>query len=82
MKNSQIAVQLWTLRNFLKTPADVVETFRKVRKIGYEAIELAGLPPMDEAEIVRIADGDLHLTKPSNSFSGFRSHDVSAHRHC
>lgn len=58
MKNSQIAVQLWTLRNFLKTPADVVETFRKVRKIGYEAIELAGLPPMDEAEIVRIADGE------------------------
>ena len=48
MKNSQIAVQLWTLRNFLKTPADVVETFRKVRKIGYEAIELAGLPPMPD----------------------------------
>ena len=51
MKTEQIAVQLYTLRDFTQTPADFAATMHRVREIGFHAVELAGtagLPP-DEA---------------------------------
>jgi sugar phosphate isomerase/epimerase len=58
MKTEQIAVQLYTLRDFTKTPTDFATTMKRVREIGYDAVELAGtagLPPADAAKIVRDA---------------------------
>lgn len=58
MKTEQIAVQLYTLRDFTATPADFAATLRRVREIGYHAVELAGtagLPPAGAAKIVRDA---------------------------
>ncbi len=56
MTESTIAAQLYTLREFTQTPAAIAETFRKVRAIGYEAVQLSGLGPIDPAELKRIAD--------------------------
>ena len=61
MKKSQLAAQLYTLREFLKTPADVAKALPKVREIGYEAIQVSGMGPIDEAELVKIAN-DCGLT--------------------
>ncbi len=61
MKKSQLAAQLFTLRDFIKTPADVAKTLPKVREIGYEAIQVSGMGPIDEAELVKIAN-DCGLT--------------------
>ena len=38
IKHSQLAAQLYTLRDFLKTPEDVEKSLAKVKAIGYEAI--------------------------------------------
>ena len=56
MKTEQIAVQLYTLRDFTETPDDFAATIKRVREIGYHAVELAGtagLPPAEAAKIVR-----------------------------
>ena len=56
MTTEQIAVQLYTLRDFTETPDDFAATIKRVREIGYHAVELAGtagLPPAEAAKIVR-----------------------------
>ena len=54
MKLSQVALQLYTLRDHLKTPADIRRTLKKVKAIGYPAVQASGLGPIPEAELVEI----------------------------
>ena len=56
MKLSQVALQLYTLRDYTKTPADIRHTLKKVRAIGYEAVQASGMGPIDDAELVEILD--------------------------
>lgn len=58
MQIEQVAVQLFTLRDYLKTPADIATTLKKVRAIGYQAVQISGMGPIDEADLVRILDGE------------------------
>ncbi|CAN5572309.1 sugar phosphate isomerase/epimerase [soil metagenome] len=58
MKLSQIALQLYTLRDYLKTPADVAATLKKVRSIGYETIQVSGMGPIPEADLMTICKGE------------------------
>ena len=58
MKKSQIAAQLWTVRNFLKTPGDIAATLAKIKKSGFDAVQLSGLGPIDDLELVKILDGE------------------------
>jgi sugar phosphate isomerase/epimerase len=55
---SVIAAQLYTLREFTKTPADIRETMKKVSKIGYKAVQLSALGPIDPKELKEIVDGE------------------------
>jgi sugar phosphate isomerase/epimerase len=54
MKLSQVAIQLYTLRDFCKTAADLAATAKKVRAIGYTAVQISGVGPIPEAELVAI----------------------------
>lgn len=54
MRIHQVAAQLYTLRNHLKTPADIASTLKKVRQIGYRAVQVSGMGPIEEAELARI----------------------------
>ena len=68
MKTTQIALQLYTLRDFTATPDDFSMTMHRVREIGYHAVELAGtagLPPAEAAKIVR--DADLQICSSHES---------------
>jgi sugar phosphate isomerase/epimerase len=68
MKTEQIAVQLYTLRDSSQTPADFAATMKRVREIGFHAVELAGtagLPPAEAAKIVR--DTDLKICSSHES---------------
>jgi len=59
MKINQVALQLYTLREFCKTAADYAATLKKVRAAGYESIQLSGVSadiPM--AEVRHIADNE------------------------
>ena len=58
MAESAIAAQLYTVREFLKTPADIAVSLKKVRRIGYEAVQCAGLGEIAPNELRRIADGE------------------------
>ena len=50
-KKPVIAAQLYTLRDFLKTPADIVKTMARVKKIGYDTAQISGVGPIDPAEL-------------------------------
>lgn len=49
-----IALQLYTLRDHTKTPADVAKTFARVKKIGYDAVQCSALGPIEPKELATI----------------------------
>jgi sugar phosphate isomerase/epimerase len=49
-----IAAQLWTVREFTKTPAEFAEALKKVRGIGYRAVQLSGHGPIEAKELRKI----------------------------
>jgi len=55
MKISQVAAQLYTVRDFCRTPDDIARTLEKVRAIGYEAVQTSGLGPIENADLLRLA---------------------------
>ena len=56
--NSGIAAQLYTLREFLATPADIATTLRRVKQIGYPAVQLSGLGPIETRELANMLQGE------------------------
>jgi sugar phosphate isomerase/epimerase len=58
MPSSQIACQMYTLRDFTKTPADIAVTLKRVKKIGYDAIQVSAFGPIDAKELSSILKGE------------------------
>lgn len=58
MPQTQIGAQLYTLRDHLKTPADIAKTLHRVRQMGYEAVQVSGLGPIEAPELAKILDGE------------------------
>ena len=58
MKRNQIAVQLYTLRDHLKTPGEVAESLGKVRRIGYQTVEIAGIGKVHDDELLKMLQGE------------------------
>lgn len=58
MKIEQVALQLYTLRDQLKTPVDIAASLKKVRAIGYQAVQVSGMGPIAESELMTILDGE------------------------
>lgn len=58
MTIDQIAAQLYTVRDHCRTAADLAATARKLRAIGYRAVQLSGLGPIPDAEILAILHGE------------------------
>jgi sugar phosphate isomerase/epimerase len=58
MKINQVAIQLYTLRNHCKTPADFASTIKRVRDIGYQSVQISGVCAMPESETVAILKGE------------------------
>jgi sugar phosphate isomerase/epimerase len=52
MRHDQIALQLYTVRQLAAT--DLSGTLRAVAAAGYRAVEIAGLPEIDPAELARL----------------------------
>lgn len=52
----QIAAQLYTLREYLKTPEDVAATLKKVKQIGYNAVQVSGIGPIDSRVVKDLCD--------------------------
>ena len=48
MELAQIAAEMYTIRDQMKTPAELAAALAKLRKIGYRAVEVGGLPVSDK----------------------------------
>lgn len=53
---TQIAAQLYTVRDFCKTAKDFEESLRKLKEIGYDVVQISGIGPIPYSEIKRILD--------------------------
>jgi sugar phosphate isomerase/epimerase len=58
MPDTCLAAQLYTLRDFLKTPADIAQSLKKVAAIGYRSVQLSAVGPIDNRELKKILDGE------------------------
>lgn len=54
----KVSAQLYTLREFLKTPEQIARSLQKVREIGYRSIQVSGIGPIDDRELKRMADAE------------------------
>ncbi|MCL1856147.1 MAG: sugar phosphate isomerase/epimerase [Kiritimatiellaeota bacterium] len=51
MSKYRVAVQMYTVNQFLKTPAEVRSTLAKFRKAGYDAAQICAVCPMPPKEL-------------------------------
>jgi sugar phosphate isomerase/epimerase len=58
MKIEQVGAQLYTLREHLKDSAQIAQTLKKVRQIGYRAVQVSGMAAIEESELCRILEGE------------------------
>lgn len=58
MRLNQLAAQLYTVRDFCKTAADLAVTAQNLRTIGYTAVQVSGIGPIPDDEVRRIMDGN------------------------
>ena len=61
MKLNEIAITLYTVRNFCQTEKDLQNTLRKIKKIGYNAIQVSSIGPIDPKDVKKMCD-DIGLT--------------------
>ncbi len=59
---TQIAAQLYTIRDHIKTRADFEASMSKIRAIGYQAVQTSALGDISDADVARItADNGLTI---------------------
>ena len=58
MKLNQLAAQLYTVRDFCRTAPELAATARRIREIGYRAVQISGIGPIPDGEVVRIMAGE------------------------
>jgi len=58
MRADQVAAQLYTIRDYLKTPSDIAVSLKKVRECGYQAVQVSGMGPIEERELMKILNGE------------------------
>ncbi len=66
MHHFKIAAQLYSFRDYIGTPAGVRDTFRRLKAIGYHAVQLSGaIAPMPERDLVAMLE-DSGLVAPTS----------------
>lgn len=58
MKPDQIAAQLYTVREHCQDSQGLARSARKIREIGYTAVQVSGLGPIPDGEVVRVLSGE------------------------
>jgi sugar phosphate isomerase/epimerase len=56
MASKQIGAQMYTLRDYCKTPADIATTCRKLADMGFGVVQASGLGPIEATELKKIFD--------------------------
>jgi len=58
MNLNQVAAQLYTIRDYLKTPSEIAVSLKKISQIGYRAVQCSGLGPIAEDELFKLCAGE------------------------
>jgi sugar phosphate isomerase/epimerase len=58
---TKLGLQISSLREYLQTPEDVLETFKKVRAIGYETIQIQWINPEIPSDVIHDALEETNL---------------------
>ena len=58
MKIGQVAAQLYTVRDYCKTVTDTARTLKRIREIGYRAVQVSGVGPIPEEDLARMLAGE------------------------
>jgi sugar phosphate isomerase/epimerase len=56
MQKPKIAAQLYTIRDFTKTPDDLDRSMKRIKEIGYKAVQVSGIGPMEHQQVKDIMD--------------------------
>lgn len=60
MSHPVVTAQLYTVREFAKTTADLAASLKKIRDIGYTAVQVSGIGPIADADVKAMTE-DLGL---------------------
>src|SRR3989442_13339293 len=58
MPASQIAAQLYTIRDFIKTPPDIAASMKRIKKVGFDAVQISAMGKIDPKELANILQGE------------------------
>ena len=76
--------QLYTVRDYTRTPEGVAETLRRVRAIGYRAVQVSAFGPVDPEQVAELASGHgLQIAATHFGWDEFQSdlgHLIDVHR--
>src|ERR1035437_8636245 len=53
-----IAAQMYTIRDFCKTPLDIAKSCAKLKAAGFAAVQASGLGPIEPKELAKILTGE------------------------
>jgi sugar phosphate isomerase/epimerase len=56
MSKPVLAAQLYTVRQFAQTANELAQSLKKIRAIGYKAVQVSGIGPIPTKEVKRIID--------------------------
>jgi len=73
MPQTMIAAQMYTVRDFTKTESDIAESIKKVKAIGYDAMQVSGFGPIDPKDLKQLADDNgIEICATHSSFDRMR----------
>lgn len=55
MKRSTIAAQMYTFREYAQTEEGLANTFSRLKEIGYDAVQVSGIGPIDPRKVKELA---------------------------
>jgi len=73
MSETVLAAQMYTVREFTKTPADIAESLKKVKALGYDAMQVSAFGEIDPQELKNLSDGEgLEICATHTSYDRMR----------
>jgi sugar phosphate isomerase/epimerase len=68
----RVGAQLYTIRDFTKTPAELAESYKKIADIGYQVVQPSGHGPIEAQELKKVLDDNkLECCSTHDSFARF-----------
>ena len=56
-KKYRVAAQMYGFRDFIKDPESMKSTLKRVKKMGYDYVQISGFGPIEASELKTICDG-------------------------